>query len=300
MQATVRHPAPAQGDISGDQLPLTVGLGTCLVSEANVPKQAGAALAAGYRVFDTAQRYENEAGLGQALRSAFEAGLKRSEVFIITKIWVSNYGFDKAMSSVRASAKKLGLSSVDLVLPHWPGIGTRAEAASENFRLRRETWQALEALKAEGVAKQIGVSNYNERHLQELLGYAEVRPVASQFEVHPFNVRAGLVDLCQAEGICVNGYSPLGGKGNPGAVTDQLLNLPLLRRMAAEHGKTVAQVILRWHLQRGITPIPKASSEKRIRENYDVFDFALSADEIAEINRLDRGKFAVMDSKVFL
>mmetsp|Transcript_29231 Transcript_29231/g.83737 ORF Transcript_29231/g.83737 Transcript_29231/m.83737 type:complete len:369 (+) Transcript_29231:93-1199(+) len=299
-QAEARVLAPATGKISGGALPLTVGLGTCLVSSSAVVSQVAAGLSAGYRLIDTAQRYGNEAGIGRALSEAFLGGLPREEVFVTTKVWPANYGYDKAIKSVRDSAAKLGLESIDLVLPHWPGVGTSIEQASDNFRLRQETWRALETLKKEGVAKQIGVSNYNGRHLQELLGYAEIRPMASQFEIHPFNARSKLVELCQSEGICVNGYSPLGGKGNPGAVTDKLLSSPVLTRIASAHGKTPAQVILRWHLQRGVTPIPKASTPARLQENYNVFDFSLSDDEMGEITALDRKKFAVMDSEVFL
>lgn len=293
-------PGPCKGAISGGPLPLTVGLGTCLVSPTKVVGQVTDGVKAGYRLFDTAQRYGNEAGVGLALAEAFQKGLPREEVFVTTKVWPANYGYDKAIKSVKESAEKLALDSIDLVLPHWPGVGTSVETAPENLRLRRETWRALEDLKRQGVVKQIGISNYNERHLGELLGYAEIKPMASQFEIHPFNARTKLVELCQSEGICVNGYSPLGGKGNPQAVTDQLLTSPVLKRIASTHSKTPAQVILRWHLQRGVTPIPKASTPARIQENFDVFDFSLSPDEMGEITALDKRKFAVMDSEVFL
>lgn len=298
--AAARQPAPASGVISGGELPLTVGLGTCLVSNKAAVTQVTTALSKGYRVIDTAQRYGNELGVGSALDEAFKGGLPRNEVFVTTKIWPANYGYDKAIKSVQRSSDQLGLKSIDLVLPHWPGVATSSEGASENYRLRRETWKALETMKKDGLVKQIGISNYNARHLAELLGFADVKPMASQFEVHPYNNRDKLVKLCQSEGILVNSYSPLGGKGNPGQVTDQLLKDPVLVDIGKQHGKTAAQAILRWHLQRGITPIPKASSPERIEENFNVFDFSLSDEEMAKIDALDRRKFAVMDSEVFL
>eukprot|EP00435_Cladocopium_sp_Y103_P045151 s2742_g12.t2 len=297
--------------ISGGKLPLTVGLsprrwagkghvdsnflqglGTCLVSDKDVTRQVTTALDCGYRVIDTAQRYGNEEGIGRALSAAFAEGrVKRDEVFVTTKVWPANYGYKKTIESVKESAKKLGLESIDLVLPHWPGIGTEIELAQQNAILRQQTWKALEDLQREtrretcndGLVKQIGVSNYNERHLGELLDYAEIRPMASQFEIHPFNTREKLVQMCQDLGIRVNGYSPLGGKGNPNQVTDQLLQMPFLEEMASVYGKTPAQLILRWHLQRDTTPIPKASSKARLAENIDVFNFQLSDADMKEI-----------------
>jgi len=167
-------------------------------------------------------------------------------------------------------------------------------------KIRKDTWQGLEALRKDGVVRQIGVSNYAERHLRELLEYAEVRPAVSQFEVHPFNVREQLVTFCQQEGISVEGYSPLGGKGNPKAVTDNLLRSPQLKKIAKNYGKTVAQVILRWHLQRGVTPIPKSVRKERMKENLAVFDFELTAAEVAEISGLDKATFAIQDSEILL
>ncbi|CAL1138577.1 unnamed protein product [Cladocopium goreaui] len=270
--------------ISGGKLPLTVGLGTCLVSDKDVTRQVTTALECGYRVIDTAQRYGNEEGIGRALSAAFAEGrVKRDEVFVTTKVWPANYGYKKTIESVKESAKKLGLESIDLVLPHWPGIGTEIELAQQNAILRQQTWKALEDLQRDGLVKQIGVSNYNERHLGELLDYAQIRPMASQFEIHPFNTREKLVQMCQDLGIRVNGYSPLGGKGNPNQVTDQLLQMPFLEEMASVYGKTPAQLILRWHLQRDTTPIPKASSKARLAENIDVFNFQLSDADMKEI-----------------
>jgi len=295
--------------ISKGPLPLTVGLGTCLVSDESVSSQVGTALEVGYRVFDTAQKYTNEPGVGRALRKAFGKGLSRDEVFVTTKVWPSNEGHDEVVASVQDSAERLGLEAIDLVMPHWPtgpGFETRlnwknrTRGIEANANNRRETWRALEELQRNGFVRHIGVSNYNERHLRELLEYAEVPPAVSQFEVHPYNVRQDLVALCEQEGISVNAYSPLGGKGNPKQVTDKLLCDPVITRVAEAHGKTPAQVILRWHLERGITPIPKATARKRLEENFAVFDFKLTPAEVAEISALDRGNFVIMDSEVLL
>ncbi|CAJ1426613.1 unnamed protein product [Effrenium voratum] len=299
-RVAVAAPAVAAA-ISGGQLPLTVGLGTCLVSEGDVSRQVTTALDCGYRLIDTAQRYGNERGIGRALSEAFASGrVKREDVWVTTKVWPANYGYQQTIDSVQESANKLGLESIDLVLPHWPGVGTSIEMAEQNAILRKQTWKALQDLKSDGLVRQIGVSNYNERHLMELLDYAKVRPMASQFEIHPFNSREKLVKLCQELGIKVNGYSPLGGKGNPKQVTDQLLSLEMLNQIGARHGKTPAQVILRWHLQRDTTPIPKASSRGRLVENLDVFGFELSDVEMRDISSLDKKRFAIMDSEVFL
>ena len=257
---------PAAGRISGGDLPIAVGLGTCLVRDGQVPNNMGIAIDAGYRIFDTAQRYANEGGVGKALKTAMASRkVTRDELFVTTKVWVDNMGAEKTASSVRKSADDLGLSRIDLVLIHWPGLfqkrGTEYDAI--NADLRRGTWTALEALQAEGLVSKIGVANFGERHLRELLGYAKTKPAVNQIEIHPYNQRTKLVDLCRANGVAVNSYCPIGGRGNKGQVTDALLADPTLVRIAKAHGKTAAQVILRWHLQRGLTPIPKASSKAR-------------------------------------
>eukprot|EP00588_Corethron_pennatum_P005864 CAMPEP_0194285428 /NCGR_PEP_ID=MMETSP0169-20130528/30149_1 /TAXON_ID=218684 /ORGANISM="Corethron pennatum, Strain L29A3" /LENGTH=359 /DNA_ID=CAMNT_0039031543 /DNA_START=72 /DNA_END=1151 /DNA_ORIENTATION=+ len=300
----------AAGDLSDGRLPLTVGLGTCLVRPGNdVVEQVGLAVDAGYRIFDTAQRYGNEAGVGKALRSGIIGGkIKREEVLVTSKVWVDNMGAEATYPSVRKSAAQLGLgggdsgrNSIDLMLVHWPGRFVRRAGASpqtmaKNAKLREDTWRAMEDLKRDGVVKQIGVSNFSERHLRELLSYAKVRPAVNQFEIHPYNSRGPLVKLCRREGIAVEAYCPLGGKGNENSVTDELLKDPVLLSVGRAHRKTAAQVILRWHLQRDITPIPKASSKKRIEENQNVYDFSLTAIEMEAIAALNRDQFALFDA----
>lgn len=293
---------PAEsGLIAGGPLPLTVGQGTCLVRPGQAQNIVKLGLQCGYRVFDTAQRYGNEAGVGKAIREA-AGSIKREQVFVTTKIWVDNMGQERASASVRESADALGLDGgIDLVLIHWPGKFIKRgdpENDRTNRELRAETWAALETLKRDGVVRNIGVSNFSERHLKELLAFATVKPSVNQFECHPYNQRRALVDLCQGQGISCMSYCPLGGRGNKGQVTDELLKDAKILAIAKERDLTAAQVILRWHLQRGLTPIPKASSKVHLAENIDCYGFELSSNEMATIDRLNRDKFALFDADV--
>ena len=292
---------PASGRIAGGKLPVAVGLGTCLVRNGQAPLNVGNAISEGYRIFDTAQRYDNEAGVGQAIRTAIsKQACAREELFVTTKVWVDNMGLDKTPASVRASAESLGLDTIDLVLIHWPGQFKRrgdGDWDRQNADLRRGTWEALEELKREGLVSNIGLANFSERHLRELLAYAKVQPSVNQIEVHPYNTRESLVKLCAENGIVVNSYCPLGGRGNKGQVTDQLLGDKLIKEIASAHAKTPAQTILRWHLQRGLAPIPKASSKAHLRENIQIYDdFELSSTEMSAMNHLNRNQFALFDA----
>eukprot|EP00931_Biecheleriopsis_adriatica_P046783 TRINITY_DN26907_c0_g1_i1.p1 TRINITY_DN26907_c0_g1~~TRINITY_DN26907_c0_g1_i1.p1 ORF type:complete len:672 (+),score=127.89 TRINITY_DN26907_c0_g1_i1:41-2017(+) len=297
--------APREG------LPLTVGVGTCQVhSTCQVPpdmmetmKQIGApshflisvgeqldwAFGAGYRLVDTAQRYGNEDGVGQALSGAIQQGrVRREEVFITTKIEQKNMGYDTTLRSFEQSLSALQVQYVDLLLLHFP-------PAPE---LRRETWAALERLHDEGKVLNIGVANHSRRHLEEMSGYARIQPSVNQIEVHPYHAQFDLVDYCLGQGIAVMGYSPLGGRGAAGAdtgVTDALLSEPVLLDIARAHGKTAAQIMLRWALQRGVTPIPKAASPERLAENLAALNFELPAEDMQKINTLDRGQYVVCD-----
>ena len=275
-------------------MPLTVGLGT---GPPYAQKYVELAIDAGYRLFDTAQEYGSEEAIGNALKKAFTSGkLKREDVFVTTKVDIYNMGYEPTIRSVRESFDLLGRldGGIDLVLIHWPCpfIPKGEPGAVEKYSaLRRTTWEALEKLQQDGVAKQIGVSNFGKRHLKELLGYATVRPAVNQVEVHPYNQRVGLEKLVRSEGLRFEAYSPL-GKGVIGLLED-----PLLKRIADAKNKSVAAVILRWLLQRGITPIPLSRNENRLRENLDVFDFALTEDEMRAIAKLDRGQFVLTDDE---
>eukprot|EP00930_Biecheleria_cincta_P057869 TRINITY_DN43740_c0_g1_i1.p1 TRINITY_DN43740_c0_g1~~TRINITY_DN43740_c0_g1_i1.p1 ORF type:complete len:674 (+),score=101.55 TRINITY_DN43740_c0_g1_i1:88-2109(+) len=292
-------------------LPLTVGVGTCQVhTECQVPpdmmetfKQIGApghflisvqdqldwAFKAGCRLVDTAQRYGNEDGVGKAVRKAIEEGtIRRDELFITTKIEVKNMGYETTLRSFEESRIALQLDQVDLLLLHFP-------PAPE---LRQETWAAMEQLVKEGKVKHIGVANHSERHIEDLMAYAQIPPAVNQIEIHPYHAQFQLANFCIQRGIAVMGYSPLGGRGAAGkdtGVTDDLLSDPTILEVARAYGKTPAQVILRWALQRGITPIPKAASPERLSENLSALLFELADADMDKISGLDRGQFVVCD-----
>lgn len=226
-----------------------------------------AALAAGYRHVDTAHIYRNEAEVGAALKAGAAA---RGDVFVTTKLWNDHHGYDAALRAFDESLRALGLEYVDLYLLHWPVPG-----------MRLESWRALEAIHRTGKARAIGVSNFTERHLLELADVAQILPAVNQVELHPFLAQPGLVAACHKLGIAVEAYSPL-AKG-------RRLDHPVLAEVGRAHGKSVAQVMIRWSLQKGFISIPKSANPKRIQENAAVFDFALSEAEMRTLDGLDEG-----------
>lgn len=227
------------------------------------------ALEAGYRHIDTATVYESEADVGEAIRGS---DIPREDVFVTTKLWNTDHGFDAALSACDASLARLGFDYVDLYLVHWPVPEARLD-----------TWRAMERILGDGKARAIGVSNYMPGHLEELLADAAVPPAVNQFELSPFNYgsRRALVDLCDESGIVVEAYSPL-TKGLK-------LGDPTLAAIGATHGKSPAQVLIRWALEHGFVVIPKSTNPERIRQNADVFDFSLSDGELAQLDALDEG-----------
>jgi diketogulonate reductase-like aldo/keto reductase len=251
----------------GHAIPV-LGLGVWQAPPGRVTREAVRyALQLGYRHVDTARIYGNEGDVGQALR---ESGVPREEVFVVTKLWNQDHGLARARRAFEDSLVVLGLDYVDLFLIHWPVE-----------RRRLESWKALEEFKREGRARSIGVSNYTVRHLDELLCAAEIPPAVNQVEFHPFLVQNELLAHCREHGIVLTAYSPLAhGEG---------LGDPTLAAIAARHGKTAAQVMIRWAIQRGTSVIPKSTRRDRIHENALVFDFVLSADEMRQIDALDRG-----------
>lgn len=226
------------------------------------------ALKVGYRHIDTASVYENEHCVGEAVR---KSGVPRSGIFITTKLWNSDHGYDSAIQAFHESLNRLGLDYVDLYLIHWP---------VENLRL--ESWRALETLLGEGKTRAIGVSNYMGRHLEELMDYCEVTPAVNQIELHPYLPQTELRALHAEHGIATEAWSPLAQGG-------ELLSDPTITRLAERHGVTPAQVVLRWHLQLGNIVIPKSTTPTRIQENFDVFGFELSTDDLDEIAHLENG-----------
>ena len=241
-----------------------LGLGVWQTPPEQTAEAVRAAAQAGYRLVDTAAIYGNEAGVGEGLR---EAG----DVFLATKLWNEDQGFDRALRAFDASLKRLGRDSVDLYLIHWP---------SPRRGLYLDSWRALVRLQAEGRARSIGVSNFQAEHLDRIIGETGVVPAVNQIELHPAFQQTTLRAFHEVRGIHTESWSPL-GRG-------QLLKDPVVGRVAARHGKTPAQAIIRWHLDNGLIVIPKSAHPERIRQNIEVFDFALDAEDLAALAQLDR------------
>lgn len=219
----------------------------------------------GYRLFDTAQLYGNEQEVGTAFK---QLAIPRDNIFVTTKVAEENQGYDKAIESVKESLRKLQMDYVDLLLVHWP-----------IERLFFDTWRAFEEMKKEGLTRSIGVSNYQMIHLQYLATQANEMPVVDQIELHPLLTQKPLLQFNHQHQIVTQAWSPLGR----GAVLDE----PVLKDIAAAHNKSTAQIILRWHLQNGVSFIPKSVHEERIAQNADIYDFELNAQEMAQIDALN-------------
>ncbi|MDR1519265.1 MAG: aldo/keto reductase [Planctomycetota bacterium] len=224
------------------------------------------AIEAGYIHIDTAKIYGNEKSVGEGIRAG---GLAREKLFLTTKLWNADMRANRQLAAFDESLKLLGVDYVDLYLIHWP---------VENYL---DSWRTLEKIYASGKAKAVGVSNFQIRHLEKVLAETGVVPAVNQIELHPYLTQEPLRRFCAEKGIAVQAWSPIGGQGN------DLLKNPLLADLGAKHGKTPAQIVIRWHLQRGVIAIPKSVKKERILENRLVFDFALSADEIAAVNGLN-------------
>lgn len=225
------------------------------------------AIEAGYRHIDTAAIYGNEEGVGEGLRAA---GFPRDKIFVTTKVWNADQGFDATLKAATTSLKRLGLDHVDLYLIHWP---------APKKELYVETWRALIRLKEEGKARSIGVSNFAVEHLDRIIGETGVSPVLNQIELHPRFQQNALRKAHADRGIATQSWSPL-GQGT-------LLADPAIATIAAKHGRTPAQVIIRWHIDNGLIVIPKSVTPSRIVQNFDVFGFALDAEDLAAIAKLD-------------
>lgn len=245
-----------------------LGLGVWKTKEGEeVIQSVKSAIAAGYRMIDTAAIYGNEEGVGQAIR---ESGVSRDELFITTKVWNDDQGYEKTLQAFETSRKKLGLEVVDLYLVHWPGRDKYLE-----------TWKALIHLQKEGLVRSIGVSNFQIRHLKHIIEETGVVPVVNQVELHPLLSQKELLAYARENNIVLEAWSPL-MQGN--------LDHPVLAQIAEKYGKTTAQVILRWDIQNGVIVIPKSIKEHRIRENANIFDFELSSEDMAAIDGLNENK----------
>ena len=236
------------------------------------------AIAHGYRLIDTAAAYFNELQVGEGLR---RSGVSRAEVFLETKVWISDYGHDATLQAFEKSAAKLGVEQVDLLLLHQP--------LPSRFDLTLDAYRALEKLLADGKVRAIGVSNFMPDHLRRLLAETSVVPAVNQIEVHPYFRQSALQHLHAEHGIVSQAWSPIGGITSYVGGSKTTFDDPTLQDIARQHGKSPAQVMLRWHLQQGRSAIPKSTKPARIAENFDVFDFELSKDQLAAIAALDTG-----------
>ncbi len=252
---------------SGAEMPV-IGLGVWQVADDVAADAVATAIEAGYTSIDTAAIYRNERGVGEGIR---RSGAARDSLFVTTKVWNDSQGYDATLKAFDNSLAKLGLDHVDLYLIHWPAVARG---------LYLETWKALETLNAEGRARSIGVSNFHIPHLRRLFDHSDIRPAVNQIELHPSLQQAELRAFHAENGIATEAWSPL----QRGAV-----NRPEIVAIASKHGRTPAQVILRWHVQLGNIAIPKSVTPSRIRENIAVFDFELDAADMAAIASLDAG-----------
>ena len=263
---------------NGVELP-ALGFGVFQTPPEQTIAAVEAALATGYRHIDTAAAYGNEREVGEAIR---RSGLDRSEIFVETKVWITDYGYDQTLHAFDKSAGKLGIDQIDLLILH--------QALPGEFELTIAAYRALEKLLTDGKVRAIGVSNFMPDHLSRLMEATSIVPAVNQIEVHPFFRQSELLAFDAEHRILSQAWSPIGGitfyrDGSHGST----LKDPVINGIAAAHGKTPAQVMLRWHLQQGRQAIPKSVAPSRIAENFDLFDFELTGDQLAAIDDLDTG-----------
>ncbi len=266
--------------LGGAQMPV-LGLGTYPLESAELEKVVGQALEVGYRLFDTAEGYGNEAGVGKAIN---RSGIDRSDIFVTTKFNVQWHGEELVRDAFQRSAKEMELEHIDQLLIHWP-----------NPKQDRyvDAWRGLIRMREEGLVSSIGVSNFKEHHLQRLIDETGVTPDVNQVELNPFVGREALRDFNTKHGIATEAWAPLGKGG-------ELLSDPVVTGIAQRHERTPAQAVLRWHLQLGNIAIPKTANRERLQENFSVFDFTLTDQDMEALAALDRGEAAVsIDSDQF-
>jgi 2,5-diketo-D-gluconate reductase A len=262
-------PAPRLSLDDGATVP-QLGFGLYKVPAADAARLCRNAIAIGYRHLDTAAFYGNEEGVGEAVR---EAPVPRQELFVTSKVWKDDNGYDSTLRAFDASMSRLGLGTLDLYMIHWPVPSTDRYV---------DTWRALIRLQEEGRVSSIGVANFHAHHIERIVVETGVTPVVNQVELHPWLPQRELREFDEGRGIRTEAWSPL--------ARGRILATPLLDDLAAKHGRTPAQIVLRWHIELGNVVIPKASSPDRLRENLDVFDFALDADDLDVIGSLETGE----------
>jgi len=276
MPSTIQYPRITLNN--GVELP-PLGLGVFQSPPAETAAAVEAAIRTGYRLIDTAAAYGNEREVGEGIR---RAGIARDEIFIETKIWISDYGYDATLHAFDKSARKLAVDQLDLLILHQP--------LPSAFDRTLGAYRALEKLLADTSVRAIGVSNFMPEHFERLLREASVVPAVNQIEVHPYFQQTTLQRLHSKHGIATQAWSPIGGITSYRGMQKRSFDDPTLLEIARQYGKSAAQVMLRWHLQEGRSAIPKSVKPERIAENFDVFDFELTREQTAAIDALDTGK----------
>jgi 2,5-diketo-D-gluconate reductase A len=264
---TLEAKSPVVDLLDGNTIP-KLGLGVYKVDNDLAAPLVSHALTNGYRLIDTASMYENEVGVG---RGVAESGVPRDQVQVATKFWMDDLGYENTLKAFDKSLKLLGLDYLDFYLIHWP--------APKRGLLYVDSWRAMEKLKNEGLVRSIGVCNFHPHHVDEILKVAEHKPVLNQVELHPWLTQEKVLEYDNSHSILTQAWSPL--------ARGKILEEDMLAELAQSHGKSVAQIVLRWHIQRGVAVIPKSNSMERITENMNVFDFELSEQEIASISALN-------------
>ena len=224
------------------------------------------ALNLGYKMIDTASFYNNEVGIGNGIK---ESGIDRKDIFIVTKLWNDDHGYDNTIEAFNKSLNNLQVDYIDLYLIHWPN------------KLNAETWRAFEHLYETGKVKAIGVCNFKVEHLEELKKTAKIMPMVNQVEIHPFSTKNNIINYCKDNNIKVVAWSPI-SRG-------RVLSNDLMIDLSQKYKKSIVQIVLRWHMQKGVITIPKSSNENRIKENIDIFDFEISSEDMKAIDSLDEG-----------
>lgn len=243
----------------------SIGFGTYkLGEEQDVIDRVKLALEIGYRQIDTASFYGNEEGVGKGIA---QSGVDRKDIFLVTKLWNDDHGYEETINAFNKSIKKLGVDYLDLYLIHWPN------------KLNSETWRAFEDLYKEGKVRAIGVCNFKIGHLEELKKIAKIMPMVNQIEIHPCKTQKDIIEYCTENNIQVVAWGPI--------MRGKIFSLPLMLDLAEKYNKSIAQITLRWHIQNGVIPIPKSSNEERIKANIDIFDFNLSNEDMKKIDSLN-------------
>lgn len=252
--------------INGVKIP-SIGFGTYKSGDdEETAKIIKNALNLGYKMIDTASFYNNEVGIGNGIK---ESGIDRKDIFIVTKLWNDDHGYDKTIEAFNKSLNNLQVDYIDLYLIHWPN------------KLNAETWRAFEHLYETGKVKAIGVCNFKVEHLEELKKTAKIMPMVNQVEIHPFSTKNNIINYCKDNNIKVVAWSPI-SRG-------RVLSNDLMIDLSQKYKKSIVQIVLRWHMQKGVIPIPKSSNENRIKENIDIFDFEISSEDMKAIDSLDEG-----------